>query len=144
MNGISIQSVTPQKWSPGFSPKHVSLQGSWKPAPLPKGPGGVSGQIAQTLGIAMSPDIALGQAGTKALAAGTIALLTLPALATAYVGFRLGTKDEGFPAILGYLVGSLASLGVLAGLLAMIGVAVPMWPVPVPSASQAPALPPLV
>lgn len=121
MNGINIQAVTPQRWSPGFSPTHVGLQGGWSPAPLPKGPS----RIEETLGIAMASDpvvAPLGQtAGERAMAAGTVAILTLPALATAYVGFRLGSKDEGFPKILGYVVGTLASLGVLAGLLGMVG-----------------------
>jgi hypothetical protein len=74
--------------------------------------------------MASDPVVApLGQtAGQRAVAAGTVAMFTLPALATAYVGFRLGSKDEGFPQVLGYVVGTLASLGVLAGLLGMIGV----------------------
>lgn len=120
MNGIVIQSVQPQKWSPGFAPKAVGLHGGWSPAPLPQGP---SEKIQETLGIAMAsdPDLALGQAGARAMAAGTIALLTLPAAATAYVGYRLGTLDKGFPSILGYVVGTVGALGVLAGLLGMLG-----------------------
>lgn len=105
----------------------VGMRGAYRPPPLPVGP---SDKIRETLGIAMSsnPDIVLGQeAGARALAAGTVALFTLPALATAYVGFRLGTLDKGFPSILGYVVGTLASLGVLAGLLGMVGaVALPI------------------
>ena len=151
MNGISIKSVTPQRWSPGFTPQSVNLHGGWAPAPLPMGPEErVPGKMAETLGIAMAvdPDAALGQAGAKAVAATTVALITLPAVLTAYVGFRLGTKDKGLPSILGYVVGTVASLGVLAGLLALVGVvALPMpsgatsGPMVGPATPSAPALP---
>lgn len=147
MNGISIKSITPQRWSPGFTPQSVSLHGGWTPAPLPMGPEErIPAKMAETLGIAMAvdPDAALGQAGAKAVAATTVALITLPAVLTAYVGFRLGTKDKGLPSILGYVVGTVASLGVLAGLLAIVGVVA----LPLPAAGggsmvNAPAAPAL-
>lgn len=126
MDRVAIQSVQPRNWSPGFTPMPVGMRGAYRPPPLPVGP---SDKIQETLGIAMasSPDAALGQIGERAFAASTVALLTLPALATAYVGFRLGTLDKGFPSILGYVVGTLASLGVLAGVLGIVGaVALPI------------------
>lgn len=120
MSGFAIKSITPQKWAPSFSPKAVGLHGGWSPATLPQGP---ADKIQETLGIAMAsdPDVALGQAAARAMAAGSIALLTVPSAAVAYVGYRLGTLDKGFPSILGYIVGTVGALGVLAGVLGMLG-----------------------
>lgn len=114
-----IQSVSLQKYSPTFAPRAVSLQGGWKPLPLPMGP-----VEQETLGIAMAanPDIALGQGvGARLFGAGTAAILTLPSAATAYVGFSYGSMAKGFPSILGYLVGTMGALGVLFGLLSVVG-----------------------
>lgn len=80
----------------------------WKPTPLPH-----------------NPDLELGQAGAvKAATLGALLLPTAVAAAVAYVGFRLGSKDEGFESILGYIVGALGGISAVMGLLAMLGVAV--------------------
>lgn len=117
---MNFQSVSLQKYSPTYSPRAVSFAGGWKPPPLPMGP-----VEQQTLGIAMAanPNIALAQGvGARLFGAGTAAILTLPAAATAYVGFSYGSMAKGFPSILGYLVGTFGALGVLAGLLSVVGV----------------------
>jgi hypothetical protein len=43
----------------------------------------------------------------KSIAASFFAVPTILAALTSYVGFRLGSKDEGVPAVLGYAVGTL-------------------------------------
>lgn len=99
------------------------------------------------------PRLAQTEAQIKTIAAGFTLVPTVLFAATSYVGFRLGTKDEGFPAVLGYTIGGLSALGALASLLITIGVInAPMepggawaWlaPRPVPAPTPAPGLPPV-
>ena len=98
----------------GFQPRGMTLP-AWRPAQV----------LARPI-----PPSRLGQeAAAKAIGIGVIALPTALAAATAYVGFRLGSKDQGFPMILGYIVGLAGGIAAFWGLLAMIGVAtVPMAP----------------
>lgn len=94
----------------GPMPAHQRMP--WKPVPLPHNP---------------ALDANLGQVGPGTVKAVTLGALLLPtalAAATAYVGFRLGSKDEGVPSILGYVVGALGGISAIMGLLAMLGVAV--------------------
>lgn len=80
----------------------------WKPVELPQNPN-------------------LGQNGStiKAVTLGALALPTTVAAAIAFLGFRVGTKDEeNWISILGYVVGALGSISALMGVLAMLGVAV--------------------
>jgi hypothetical protein len=94
----------------GPMPAHQRMP--WKPTPLPRNP---------------ALDANLGQVGegtVKAVTLGALLLPTAVAAATAYVGFRLGSKDEGFPSVLGYVVGALGGISAIMGLLAMLGVAV--------------------
>jgi hypothetical protein len=60
----------------------------------------------------------------KAVALGALLLPTAAAAAVSYVGFRLGSKDDGWASILGYVVGALGAVTALMGVLAMTGVAV--------------------
>ncbi len=100
-----------QAWRPALSgPVQANKVGPWRPARLPFNPN------------LRYPN--LGQVAGRALAIGTLLVPTAIAAATAYVGFRLGSKDEGIPSVLGYVVGSLGVLGTLAGLLASLGVAI--------------------
>jgi hypothetical protein len=106
----------------------------WKPVELPH-----------------NPNLELGQAGPgtyKTIALGALLLPTAAAAAAAFVGFRLGSKDEeGWVSVLGYLVGALGSIAAVMGVLAMLGVAVtpftlPQEPIEVsalPAATPAPA-----
>jgi hypothetical protein len=94
----------------GPMPAHQRMP--WKPTPLPHNP---------------ALDANLGQVGEGTVKAVTLGALLLPttlAAAVAYVGFRLGSKDEGVPSILGYVVGALGGISALMGILAMLGVAV--------------------
>lgn len=96
----------------------------WKPLPLPLNP--ALGQ--------MSPGTA------KAAALGVMLLPTLSAAAVSYVGFRLGTKDQGIPSILGYVVGAFAGITAVIGVLAMLGIATIPSPIPpVTTEVQAPS-----
>jgi len=82
----------------------------WKPIELPNNPNlGQSSPSASTV---------------KAVAIGAMLLPTAAAAAVSYVGFRLGSKDDGLASILGYVVGAFGALTALMGLLAMTGVAV--------------------
>jgi hypothetical protein len=66
----------------------------------------------------------LGQeAAARGLALGFIAVPTALAVASSYVGFRLGYIDRGFPSVLGYIVGVTGGIGAFFGLLSMLGVA---------------------
>lgn len=108
----------------GPMPAHQRMP--WKPIPLPH-----------------NPDLELGQAGAvKAATMGALLLPTAVAAAAAYVGFRLGSKDEGFASILGYIVGALGGISAIMGLLAMLGVAVTPFNMMQPSAPtvQAPTI----
>jgi hypothetical protein len=66
----------------------------------------------------------LGQTEGEVKAVVTSAMLVPLAISAAvsYVGFRLGSKDEGFPAFMGYGVGILGALGGLSSLMVMLGV----------------------
>jgi hypothetical protein len=102
-------------WKAGMAgpmPAHQRMP--WKPVPLPHNP-------------ALDVDVQLGQVtpgAVKAVAFSALIPVTAIAAATAYVGFRLGAKDEGVPSILGYIVGALAGITAITGLLAMLGMAV--------------------
>lgn len=93
---------------PGTMQAHQRLP--WKPVELPHNP-----NLGQT-----TP----GGSTVKAVALGALLLPTAAAAAVSYVGFRLGSKDEGWASILGYVVGALGAVSALMGLLAMTGVAV--------------------
>jgi hypothetical protein len=58
----------------------------------------------------------------KGAAAVVMLVPTALAGAVAYVGFRAGSRDKGFPQVLGYGVGVLGGLGVLAGFLSVLGI----------------------
>lgn len=96
-------------WKPGQSgPLHAFQRMPWKPVELPKNPN-------------------LGQSGgtIKAATLGALALPTAAAAAVAFLGFRVGSKDEeGWVSVLGYVIGALGSISALLGVLAMLGVAV--------------------
>lgn len=93
---------------PGAMPAHQRLP--WKPVELP---------FNKSLGQSVP------STGTvKAVAIGALLLPTAAAAAVSYVGFRLGSKDEGWASILGYVVGALGAVSAVMGLLAMTGVAV--------------------
>lgn len=100
--------------SPGPMPAHQRLP--WKPIPLPHNPD-LDHQHHHELG-QISPGTA------KGVALGALLLPTAAAAAVSYVGFRLGSKDEGFASILGYIVGALGGISAIMGVLAMLGVAV--------------------
>lgn len=80
----------------------------WKPVVLPPNPN--LGQV--------------GEGTVKTMAIGALLLPTVAAAAVSFVGFRLGSKDDGWESILGYIVGALGGLSALMGVLAMLGVAV--------------------
>lgn len=81
----------------------------WKPVELPHNP---------TLGQADGGAV-------KAVALTALLLPTAAAAAVAFVGFRLGSRDdEGWASVLGYVVGALGGISALMGVLAMLGVAV--------------------
>jgi hypothetical protein len=97
----------------GPMPAHQRMP--WKPVPpLPHNP---DLDVAADLG-------QVGPGTVKAVTLGALLLPTTLAAATAYVGFRLGSKDEGIPSIVGYIVGALGGITALMGILAMLGVAV--------------------
>lgn len=137
MNGIAISPVQPMGWRPTLSPMPVGLRGGWRPAPLPAGPGN-----NEFLGVNIPPEIvnSLGQGGSlKAAAAGVVLVPTALAALTSFVGFRLGTKDEGFPSFLGYALGALGAISALVGLLMVVGiVALPSLPEAAAPAAPAP------
>lgn len=58
----------------------------------------------------------------KAVATVALVSLMVPAVASAYVGFRLGSIDKGLPQALGYVVGVLGGLGAFGLLLTTVGV----------------------
>lgn len=93
----------------GPMPAHQRMP--WKPVPLPHNP-------ALELGQDVTPG------GAKAVAMGALLLPTALAAATSYVGFRLGSQEDGFPMVLGYLVGVLGGISALMGVLALLGVAI--------------------
>lgn len=74
--------------------------------------------------------VSLGQneAKVKTFIAGAMLIPLALSAATAYVGFRLGSKDEGFPSFLGYGVGVLGALGALTSLLVTLGVIATPFP----------------
>lgn len=91
---------------PGAMPTFERLP--WKPVELPQNPN-------------------LGQTGgqVKAIALGALLLPTAAAATVAFLGFRVGSKDEeGWVSVLGYVVGALSGISALLGVLAMLGVAV--------------------
>ncbi len=138
MNGLAITAVQPQFWRPTLSPKSVGLRGGWRPAPLPMGPGD------KFLGVNIPPEImnSMGQGGNIKTAAASIVLVpTILAGLTSFVGFRLGSKDEGIPSFLGYAMGALGAISALVGILTIIGiVAIPSFAIPAPTpATPAPA-----
>lgn len=94
----------------GYGPRQMTLPlPRWEPAKLPS-------SLGQPL-----PQMPTGQQ-IKAAAAGFLVVPTLLAGLTSYVGFRLGSEDEGIPSVLGYVVGTLAGLAALSGLLMTIGI----------------------
>lgn len=98
----------------GPMPAHQRMP--WKPTPLPHNPA-LDANLNAHLG-------QVGPGTVKAVTLGALLLPTALAAATAYVGFKLGSKDEGFPSVLGYVVGALGGISALMGILAMLGVAV--------------------
>ncbi len=139
MNGIAISPVQPMGWRPTLSPKSVGLRGGWRPAPLPVGPGNQN-----FMGVNIPQEIvnSLGQGGSiKAAAAGVVLVPTALAALTSFVGFRLGSKDEGLPSFLGYALGALGAISALVGILTIVGIislpnmpaAAPATPTPGPS-----------
>lgn len=66
-------------------------------------------------------NVSLGQSPVVA-AASAMLIPTSIAAATAYVGFRLGSKDHGIPSILGYAVGVVGGLATIGFLLATVGI----------------------
>lgn len=66
----------------------------------------------------------LGQTGSeiKKTVAGAMMIPLAITSAAAYVGFKLASKEDGFPAFLGYGVGALGALGAISSLLVTIGV----------------------
>lgn len=106
---------------PGPMPAHQRMP--WKPVVLPH-----------------NPNLGQGEGAVKTLAIGALLLPTAAAAAVSFVGFRLGSKDEGWESILGYIVGVLGGLSALMGVLAMLGVAVtPFKFTPKPEMISAPS-----
>lgn len=102
-------------WAPGSrtAPLHAHQAMDWKPLPLPINP-----SLGQ-----------MGPGAAKAAALGVMFIPTAAAAAVSFVGFRLGTKDQGLPSVLGYVVGALSGITAVMGLLAMLGIAtVPLMP----------------
>lgn len=97
-------------WRPrlGNGPMQAHQRMPWKPAPLP-----------------YNPELELGQNGAQIKAAVLGALLVPTALAgvVSYVGFKLGSSDEGLASVLGYIVGVLGGIGALVGVMGMLGLA---------------------
>ena len=133
--GLAINPVQPRNWRPGWTPQAVGLRGGWRPEPLPVGPVDIDRQLSES--VIPGLDHELGQASPRALATGMVLVPTLIAGVMSYVGFRLGSKDQGFPAFLGNMVGALSGIAALVGLLAAVGVAT----IPLPTLPAAPAAP---
>lgn len=79
----------------------------------------------------MQINLALGKPATKlaqtpaqvkTAAVGAMLIPLAITAATTYVGFKLGSQEEGLPAVLGYGVGALGALGAIGSLLVTIGV----------------------
>jgi hypothetical protein len=71
--------------------------------------------------VAVNPNIAV-PGSVKAGATVALVSLMIPAVASSYVGFRLGSIDKGLPQVLGYVVGVLGGLGAFGLLLTTAGV----------------------
>lgn len=72
-----------------------------------------------------NPNLGQGGEGTaKAVVLSALLLPTAAAAAVSFVGFRLGSQDDSWAGVLGYVVGVLGGLSALLGILAMFGVAV--------------------
>lgn len=100
---------TPMAAIAGYRPRLAA----WRPAPLAPAPLAPM-QLART-----SPEM-----GQRALTLGLLTIDTALSAATAYVGFRLGSQDTGFPKVLGYIVGIAGGIGTILGLFAMLGVSI--------------------